>query len=80
MYKYNDIDKIIGSNIRRLRKEKKWTQETLTAKLQLEGFDISRGNLAKIEVGLRFVYPKEIVVFAKVFDCDFNEIFREAKN
>ena len=49
-----------GSNIRTVREKRGMTQETLAAQLQLMGCDITRGALAKIETGLRHVYPDEI--------------------
>ena len=50
----NEIYEIeFGKNIRRIRKEKKLTQDQLAAQLQLNGCDITRSALAKIEVGQR---------------------------
>ena len=54
------IEKQIGQNIRALREKKNMTQEALAAKLQLEGCDITRSSVAKIEVGQRHLYPDEI--------------------
>ena len=75
MFGYNKIDKIVGWNIRNLRKQKKWTQNDMITKLQLEGFDCSRENLAKIETGIRYVYPAELVIIKKVLNCTFEDIF-----
>ena len=55
------VEKQVGQNIRRLRLKLKMTQETLAAKLQLEGCDITRSAVAKIEVGERHLYPDEII-------------------
>ena len=52
----NEIEKIIGRNIRRLREGCGLTQEMLSARLQIEGCDITRSALAKIEVGQRHIY------------------------
>ena len=51
------------------------TQETLAAKLQLEGCDITRSAVAKIEVGQRHLYPDEIYLIRKILNCSFEEIF-----
>ena len=51
----NEIEKIIGRNIRRLREGCGLTQEMLSARLQTEGCDITRSALAKIEVGQRHI-------------------------
>lgn len=59
-------NKIIGANIRIARKKLKYTQEQFTARLQLLVCDISRGTLAKIEVGIRELRIGELPVFFKV--------------
>lgn len=41
----------IGNNIRNLRKNNKFTQEQVVAKLQLEGINMSRDFYAHIETG-----------------------------
>lgn len=70
-----DIEKKIGQNIKRLREKKNMTQETLAAKLQLEGCDITRSAVAKIEVGQRHLYPDEIILIRKILKVDYEEIF-----
>ena len=70
-----DIEKEIGQNIKRLREKKNMTQETLAAKLQLEGCDITRSAVAKIEVGQRHLYPDEIILIRKILKVDYEEIF-----
>lgn len=70
-----EIEKQIGKNIRRLREKANLTQEQLSAKLQLEGCDITRSAMAKIEVGQRHIYPDEIILFKKILEVDFNELF-----
>ena len=54
------IERKIGSNIRILRESRGMTQDTMAAKLQLLGCDITRSAVAKIEVGQRHLYPDEI--------------------
>lgn len=56
-----EIEKKIGNNIRKLRERAGMTQETLAAKLQVNGCDITRSAVAKIEVGQRHLYPDEII-------------------
>jgi transcriptional regulator with XRE-family HTH domain len=69
------IEKAIGNNIRKLREEKGMTQELFATKIQLEGLDITRSAIAKIEVGQRHIYPDEIVVIKRVLDVSYDEIF-----
>ena len=71
-----EIEKKIGANIRNIRESVGITQETLSAKLQLCGCDITRSALAKIEVGQRHLYPDEIILIKEILKTDFDEIFR----
>lgn len=72
----NEINEIeFGKNIRRIRKEKKLTQDQLAAQLQLNGCDITRSALAKIEVGQRHLYPDEILLLKEILNVDFNDMF-----
>jgi transcriptional regulator with XRE-family HTH domain len=54
------IEKELGNNIRKIREMAGMTQDVLSAKLQLNGCDITRSAIAKIEVGQRHLYPDEI--------------------
>ena len=69
------IEKQIGENIKRLRIKSEMTQEILAAKLQLEGCDITRSAIAKIEVGQRHLYPDEIILMKKILNTTYDEIF-----
>ena len=51
------------------------TQDTLAAKLQLEGCDITRSAVAKIEVGQRHLYPDEILLIRKILNVTYDQIF-----
>lgn len=70
-----NIEKSIGNNIRNLRESKGLTQELLAAMLQLQGVDITRSALAKIEVGQRHIYPDEMIAIKKVLRVSYDEIF-----
>ena len=69
------IESKIGSNIRRIRESRGMTQDTLAAKLQLNGCDITRSAVAKIEVGQRHLYPDEIILIRKILNTTFEAIF-----
>ena len=69
------IEKKIGQNIRKLRDKRNMTQENLAAKLQLEGCDITRSAVAKIEVGQRHLYPDEILLIKRILKVSFDDIF-----
>jgi len=70
-----NYEKTVGSNIRLLRERAKMTQEMLACKLQLEGCDITRSAMAKIEVGQRHLYPDEIKCIKEILGVSFEEIF-----
>ncbi len=69
------VEKRIGDNIRRIRESLDMTQETLSAKLQLEGCDVTRSAVAKIEVGQRHLYPDEIIAIKKVLNVSYEQLF-----
>lgn len=61
-----EIESAVGQNIRTLREKNKVTQEMLAAKLQVNGCDITRSAIAKIEVGQRHIYPDEIILIKQI--------------
>ena len=69
------IEKKVGQNVRFLRERIGMTQEQLAARLQLEGCDITRSAVAKIEVGQRHLYPDEIILIRNILGVQFEEIF-----
>lgn len=69
------IERAIGQNIRALREKAGLTQEEMSVKLQVEGLDITRSALAKIEVGQRHLYPDEIVLIRNILGVSYDEIF-----
>ncbi len=69
------VEKEIGNNIRKIRESLGMTQDTLSAKLQLQGCDITRSAIAKIEVGQRHLYPDEIILIKEILCTDFDSIF-----
>ena len=70
-----EIEKKIGNNIRTLREKAGLTQEMLSAKLQVNGCDITRSAVAKIEVGQRHIYPDEIILIKKILNVTYDDIF-----
>lgn len=70
-----EIEKKVGANIRKLRKKRKMTQDLLATKLQIEGYDITRSAVAKIEVGQRHLYPDEVILIKKILNTSYEDIF-----
>lgn len=67
--------KRMGSHLARLRQEKGLTQEQLAARLQVQGCDLTRSALAKIEVGQRHLYPDEIKALTEVLAASYEQLF-----
>jgi transcriptional regulator with XRE-family HTH domain len=65
----------VGSNIRRLRNGMNLTQEMLSARCGVQGFEISRGTLAKIEAQIRGISDVELFVIARVLGVKMEELF-----
>ena len=70
-----NVEKRVGKNIRELREKAGMTQELLSAKLQLNGCDITRSAVAKIEVGQRHLYVDEIILIKEILNVSYEEIF-----
>lgn len=68
-------EKAMGEQIRKLREQRGWTQEMLSAKLQTAGCDITRSALAKIEVGQRHIYPQEIKALQNILQVPYELLF-----
>ena len=71
-----EIEKAVGANIKKLREKAGLTQENLAAKLQIEGCDITRSAVAKIEVGQRHIYPDELILLKKILRTEYDELLR----
>lgn len=69
------IEKQIDNNIRKIRERAGMTQDVLSSKLQLNGCDITRSAIAKIEVGQRHLYPDELLLIKEILNTDFDTIF-----
>ena len=66
---------IIGTNIRRLRKERSMKATEVIAKLQLEDINVNTGTFSKIENGRNNPTVHMLIALAKIFNCDYNEFF-----
>jgi transcriptional regulator with XRE-family HTH domain len=66
---------VVGSQVRKLRSQRDWTQEVFAQKLQLAGWDVSRTSLAKLESGLRWVSDCELLFLAKVLSVKLEDLF-----
>lgn len=65
----------MGRHLAKLCQDKGLTQEQLAARLQVQGCDLTRSALAKIEVGQRHLYPDEIKALSVVLGISYEQIF-----
>jgi transcriptional regulator with XRE-family HTH domain len=65
----------IGPQIKRLRRARGWSQAKLAERLQLNGLDVGRDVVARIECRLHCVRDKEILFFAQTLDVEVARLF-----
>lgn len=65
---------IIADNIRFLRKKSGLNQDQIAALLQLKGVDMSRGTYAKLETGIRHIYPHELFAIMSILRASVDEV------
>ena len=65
---------LVGLRVRRLRMDAGLSQEAFAARLQLAGWDLSRGGLSKIEAGLRRVNDAEHWRLAKALGIAVGDV------
>ena len=69
----NGKNNLCGEKVYELRKAvPKMSQRVLAEKLQIEGIDVDKNAIQRIECGKRFVTDIELVALAKIFivSCD----------
>lgn len=71
------LNPIIGTNIRRLRKERGMKATEVIAKLQCEDVYVTTGIFSKVEHGLNNPTVDMLIALTGIFGCDFNEFFRK---
>ena len=66
-YNLKGMNNIVGKRVHEARRKFKppLSQEALAARLELDGWKISRGTLSKIEAGIRRVTDFEVMSLAK---------------
>ena len=68
-------DRNMGDNLRRLRTDKKISQEKLCAELQRRGCDIGRTTYAKYEAGELNIKASVLIELRKIYKCAFDDFF-----
>lgn len=66
---------LIGGNLRRLRMERKMSQQALSNRLEMMAIYICRGSISRIEDGQRTVTDIELYGLATVLGVSLEELF-----
>ncbi len=68
IYDFNGKKNISCQRIREARIKLHWSQKALAVRLKLEGVELERDSISRIEIGTRFVADYEIKMLAKVLN------------
>lgn len=68
IYDFNGKKNISGQRIWEARIKLHWSQKALAVRLKLEGVELERDSISRIEIGTRFVADYEIKMLAKVLN------------
>ncbi|MGN0270474.1 MAG: helix-turn-helix domain-containing protein [Candidatus Weimeria sp.] len=71
------LNPIVGTNIRRLRKERGMKATEVIAKLQVMNVNVTTGIFSKVENGWNNPTVDMLIALTDIFDCDFNEFFKQ---
>lgn len=71
------LNPLIGTNIKRLRKEHKMKATEVIAKLQCENVNVTTGIFSKVENGYNNPTVDMLIALTKIFKCDYNEFFKQ---
>jgi len=68
----------IGKNIRAIRKEKGIGQTELVRLLQLQGIDMTRESLVKIERGIQHIFATQLKGIRDALETTYDELLKES--
>lgn len=66
---------MVGSNVRRLRKARRMSQQALSNKLELLGIYVCRGSVSRIEDQSRTVTDIELYGIAEVLQVSIEDLY-----
>ena len=81
MYKnrLTDSNNRCGKNLAVLRKAHKLSQRALADQMQLQGLDLDKNAIQRIEAGKRFVTDIELYAFAAFFKVTTDTLLQETE-
>ena len=68
-------DRNMGSNLKKMRLERKISQEKLCAELQRRGCDIGRTTYEKYETGELNIRISVLIALKKIYSCSYDDFF-----
>ena len=68
-------DRNMGSNLKKMRLERKISQEKLCAELQRRGCDIGRTTYEKYETGELNIRISVLIALKKIYSCTYDDFF-----
>ena len=68
---------LIGANLKKLRTERKMSQQDISNKLELLGVYVCRGSVSRIEDHSRTVTEIELYAIAEVLNVNPTELFNK---
>lgn len=71
------LNPVVGTNIRRLRKERGMKATEVIAQLQLKDVNVTTGIFSKVENGWNNPSVDMLIALTDIFKCDFNEFFKQ---
>lgn len=68
---------LIGKNVSRIRKQKKMSQQELSAKLELMSVYVCRGSISRLEDQTRTVTDMELYAISQVLQVSVEELLKQ---
>lgn len=75
--KYNGKLNVIGLKIKYYREKNGWSLSELSNRLMLQGIDIPKSSLQRMETGGRVIRDYELAGFSKVFKVSPNILLKD---
>lgn len=66
---------LVGTNLRKLRKQNNLRNRDVVAQLQVMGLNISSAILSKVECGTNNPSVDMLIALSEIYHCDFNAFF-----
>ena len=70
----HEFERYVGQKIRYWWDKRGLTQEQLSAQMQVNGCDVTRSALAKIEVGQRHIYLDELKLLKSLLSLSYKDL------